>query len=193
MNVNTYLKYCFILMIGALVLSSCHTKKAALKGESGEVVQPQASVADKYAQIMGVKSEDITNGRLYNFIELWAGVPYKFGGLDKSGVDCSGLAFLLEREVYGISLPRITWQQVAVVKRKFESNLKEGDLVFFDFDGKQYSHVGVYLQNGYIVHASSTKGVIIVPLHGAIYKYFSRAGSINVDSSGAVVSAQSQD
>jgi lipoprotein Spr/probable lipoprotein NlpC len=189
MNLNSYLKKCFILLMGALVLSSCHTKKAALKGEPGEIVQPQANIADKYAQIMGVKSEEITNGRLYNFIELWAGVPYKFGGLDKDGVDCSGLACLLEKEVYGISLPRITWQQVAVIKRKYESDLKEGDLVFFDFDGKQFSHVGVYLQNGYIVHASSIKGVIIVPLHGAIYKYFSRAGSINVDSTGVVAAA----
>lgn len=142
---------------------------------------------------MGVKPDDIINGRLYNFIELWAGVPYKFGGLDKDGVDCSGLAFLLEKEVYGITLPRITWQQVGVIKRKYEDELKEGDLVFFDFDGKQFSHVGVYLQNGYIVHASSTKGVIIVPLHGAIYKYFSRGGSINVDTAGVVVSAQKED
>lgn len=193
MNVNSYLKYCFILLIGALVLSACHAKKAVLKGEPGEIVQPQASIADKYAQIMGVNKDDITNGRLYNFVELWTGVPYKFGGLDKDGVDCSGLAFLLEKEVYGITLPRITWQQVAVIKRKYENELKEGDLVFFDFDGKQFSHVGIYLQNGYIVHASSTKGVIIVPLHGAIYKYFSRAGSINVDSTGVVVSAQKAD
>jgi len=189
MNVNSYLKYCFILLTGAFVLSSCHTKKAVLKGEPGEIVAPQASIADKYAQMMGVKTDDITNGRLYNFIELWTGVPYKFGGLDKEGVDCSGFAFLLEKDVYGITLPRITWQQVAVIKRKYEDQLKEGDLVFFDFDGKQFSHVGVYLQNGYIVHASSTKGVIVVPLHGGMYKYFSRAGSINVDSVG-VVSAQ---
>uniref|UniRef100_UPI0035BC45A5 NlpC/P60 family protein n=1 Tax=Mucilaginibacter sp. TaxID=1882438 RepID=UPI0035BC45A5 len=55
----------------------------------------------------------------------------------------------------------------------------EGDLVFFDFDGKQYSHVGVYLQNGYFVHASTRKGVMIARLHdNGIYKYFSRGGSI---------------
>ncbi|WP_214070999.1 C40 family peptidase [Mucilaginibacter sp. dw_454] len=192
MNANGYLKHSFILIISSLVLSACHAKKAVLKGEPGEIVQPQASIADKYSQLMGVKKDDITNGRLYNFVELWAGVPYKFGGLDKDGVDCSGLALLLEKEVYGITLPRITWQQVAIIKRKYEEDLKEGDLVFFDFDGKQFSHVGVYLQNGYMVHASSTKGVIVVPLHGAMYKYFSRAGSINVDSLNQV-SAQKVD
>jgi probable lipoprotein NlpC len=179
-------RYALLLCVVTIILSSCHSRKAILKGEPGEIVAPQASIADKYSQLMGVDKSAIINGRLYNFIELWAGTPYKFGGLDKDGVDCSGLALLLEKEVYGIILPRITYQQVAVIKRKYEEELKEGDLVFFDFDGKQFSHVGVYLQNGYIVHASSTKGVIVVPLHGGMYKYFSRAGSVN-DS--AVVSA----
>jgi lipoprotein Spr/probable lipoprotein NlpC len=76
-------------------------------------------------------------------------------------------------------VPRTCALQVNSIKRKYEEELKEGDLVFFDFDGKQYSHVGVYLQNGYIVHAGTRKGVIIVKLHDqGIYKYFSRAGSV---------------
>jgi len=149
-----------------------------MKGEPGEIVQPQASIADKYSQIMGVDKSVIQNGRLYAFIDQWYGTPYKFGGEDKGGVDCSGLVQLLESQVYGITLPRVTIQQVTVIKREYEEDLKEGDLVFFDFDGRQFSHVGVYLQNGYIVHASSTKGVMIVPLHGSMYKYFSRCGSV---------------
>jgi probable lipoprotein NlpC len=174
-------RYVLLLFVSVVMLSACHSKKAMLKGDAGEIVKPQANIAEKYADMMGVSKSDIKNGRLYNFIELWTGVPYKFGGLDKDGVDCSGLTLLLEQQVYGINLPRITYQQVAVIKRKYEDELKEGDLVFFDFDGKQFSHVGVYLQNGYIVHASSTKGVIVVPLRGAMYKYFSRAGSIITD------------
>lgn len=160
------------------VLSSCHSRKAAMKGRPGELVKPQASIADKYSDMMGVSKSDIKNGRLYTFIDQWMGTPYKFGGLDKEGIDCSGLAFLLEQQVFSLTIPRMTSQQINVIKREYEQDLKEGDLVFFDFDGKKFSHVGVYLQNGYIVHASSTKGVIVVPLHGAIYKYFSRAGAI---------------
>jgi cell wall-associated NlpC family hydrolase len=77
----------------------------------------------------------------------------------------------------------MTSKQITVIKRKYEEDLKEGDLVFFDFDGKQFSHVGVYLQNGYVVHASSRRGVIIVRLRDpSLYKYFSRAGSIMMDS-----------
>lgn len=187
MKLNRYDKQCLLFFMAMVILSACHTKKAILKGEAGEIVKPQTSIAEKYADIMGVDKSDITNGRLYNFIELWAGTPYKFGGLDKDGVDCSGLALLLEQQVYGITIPRITYQQVAIIKRKYEDELKEGDLVFFDFDGKPFSHVGIYLQNGYIVHASSTKGVMIVKLRSpSMYKYFSRAGSIT----DAVVAAQ---
>ena len=154
-----------------------------MRGEPGEIVAPQPSIAEKYSSIMGVDVEAIQNGRLYAFVDQWMGTPYKFGGLDHDGIDCSGLAVLLEQQVYGINIPRTTSQQIHIIKRKYEEDLQEGDLVFFDFDGKKFSHVGVYLQNGYVVHASSSRGVMIVRLHDpSMYKHFSRAGSIQVDS-----------
>ena len=180
MILHRYLKQALGFLTVVFILSSCHTRKAAMKGEPGEMVKPQASIADKYSEIMGVKERDIQNGRLYTFIEQWTGTPYKFGGQDKGGIDCSGLTQLLQQEVYGLKLPRMTSQQVTVIKRKYEEELKEGDLVFFDFDGKQFSHVGVYLQNGWFVHASTRKGVMVARLHdNGVYKYFSRGGSVN--------------
>jgi lipoprotein Spr/probable lipoprotein NlpC len=163
------------------ILSACHSKRAVMRGEPGEIVAPQPSIAEKYSTMMGVDVNSIQNGRLYAFIDQWMGTPYRFGGLDHDGVDCSGLALLLQQQVYGINIPRTTGQQVQIIKRKYEEELQEGDLVFFDYDGKKFSHVGVYLQNGYYVHASSTKGVIIVKLHDPYtYKYFSRCGSVAV-------------
>ena len=168
-----------ILLAFAAVLTSCHSRRAAMRGEPGKVVKPQVSVAEKYAAILGVEKSEIQNGRLYEFIDDWMGTPYRFGGQDKSGVDCSGLAQLLEAQVFGVDIPRSTGQQINVIKRKYEEELVEGDLIFFDYDGKKFSHVGVYLQNGYFVHASSSKGVTITRLHDPfIYKYFSRCGSV---------------
>jgi len=176
-----------------MVLSACHSKKAVLrgepgeskavlKGEPGEVVKPAVSIAEKYSAMMGVDKSDIRNGRLYAFIDQWWGTPYKYGGQDKQGVDCSALAQTLEQEVYGIAIPRTTSQQVNVIKRKYEEELQEGDLVFFDYDGGKFNHVGVYLQNGYLVHTSSSRGVTIIRLHDpSVYSHFSRAGSIMQD------------
>ena len=175
---KTYPLYIAFIFL-AIALTSCHSRKAALRGEPGEVVKPQASIAEKYSAIMGVDRAAIQNGRLYAFIDQWTGTPYRFGGMDKDGLDCSGLSVLLEQQVYGVNIPRTTGQQVNIIKRKYEEELVEGDLVFFDFDGKKFSHVGIYLQNGYFVHASSTKGVTITSLHDpSMYKHFSRAGSI---------------
>jgi probable lipoprotein NlpC len=172
-------RYPLLLLVSAvIVLSSCHSKRAVMKGAPGQVVAPQPSIAEKYAAMMGVDRNQIQNGRLYAFIDQWWGTPYKFGGQDHDGIDCSGLSQLLEQEVYGINLPRTTSQQVQVIKRKYEEELQEGDLVFFDYDGRKFGHVGVYLQNGYYVHAGS-KGVTIVKLHDPyMYKYFSRCGSV---------------
>lgn len=175
---KTLYPFCILLAFAA-VLTSCHSRRAAMRGEPGEVVKPQLSVAEKYSAILGVDKGEIQNGRLYEFIDEWMGTPYHFGGQDKSGVDCSGLAQLLEAQVFGVQIPRSTSEQINVIKRKYEEELVEGDLIFFDYDGKKFSHVGVYLQNGYFVHASSTKGVTITRLHDPYtYKYFSRCGSV---------------
>jgi probable lipoprotein NlpC len=164
----------------AVILSSCHTSKVVMRGQPGEVVRPTSSIADKYSDIIGVNKSDIQNGRLYTFVDQWIGTRYKFGGQDRDGIDCSGFAQLLEQQVYGINIPRSTSEQINAIKRKFEGDLTEGDLLFFDYDGKKFSHVGVYLQNGYYVHASSTKGVMITKLHDPYtYKYFSRCGSVS--------------
>ena len=177
--------YC--VLFAGIVLSSCHSRRAVLRGQPGEVVQPERSIKAKYSDILGVDEGSIQNGRLYAFVDQWLGTPYKFGGQDRDGVDCSGLAQLLEGQVYGINIPRTTSDQINIIKRKYEEELVEGDLVFFDFDGKKFSHVGIYLQNGYLVHASSTKGVIIIQLHDpSMYKHFSRAGSIVVQDGSAV-------
>jgi probable lipoprotein NlpC len=189
MLLSRYTRLLFILA-AAVILSSCHSKKLTVRNNPKDyipavnrgpyvMVKPDKEIAEKYAGVMGINRSDIQNGRLYSFIDEWYGTPYRFGGMDKDGVDCSGFVLLLQLQVYDQPLPRTCAMQVNTIKRKYEEELKEGDLVFFDFDGKQFSHVGVYLQNGYFVHASTRKGVVIVRLHdNGIYQYFSRGGSV---------------
>ena len=54
---------------------------------------------------------NLRSKNLYRFITDWVGVKYKFGGLDKDGIDCSGFALLLEKQIFGIDLPRISRDQ----------------------------------------------------------------------------------
>lgn len=166
------------LLSAALVVTSCKSKKI-ISDVSGVKSAVRGSVTERYASILNVKEKELRNEKLYHFIDKWMGVPHRTGGMDLKGIDCSGFTYLLEKEVYDRSLPRTAKSMAEEVRRKYEEDLKEGDLVFFDFDGQKFSHVGVYLHNNKFVHASTSKGVIISNLKDAwYYKYFSRAGSV---------------
>lgn len=81
--------------------------------------------------MLNVKEKELDNEKLYRFIDNWIGVPYRIGGMDKKGVDCSGFIFLLEKEVFNKDLPRTARTMAERIKRKYEQDLEEGDLVFF--------------------------------------------------------------
>lgn len=166
------------LLSFSLFYSSCKSKKIITDVSKVNAVS-KGSVKERYADILGVKEKDLRNEKLYQFIDKWMGVPHRLGGMDKKGIDCSGFVSLLENEVYERSVPRTAKAMAEQVKRKYEQELNEGDLVFFDFEGQKFSHVGVYLHNSKFVHVSTSKGVIISNLKDSwYYKYFSRAGSI---------------
>lgn len=88
--------------------------------------------------------------------ESWLGTPYKYGGNTRNGVDCSGLVKNIYEEL-GVSLPRTSREQYSVAIPI--NNPKIGDLVFFKKKGRIY-HVGIYIGNDYMIHSSSSSGVI---------------------------------
>ncbi|WP_437922018.1 C40 family peptidase [Sphingobacterium sp. LRF_L2] len=136
------------------------------------------SKMDQYADLLGTSSKELSNKTLYYFIDGWMGSPHRLGGMEKNGIDCSGFVSILYKEVYGGQLPRTSRDMSEDVKRKYERDLKEGDLLFFSFGGRQVDHVGVYLRNNKFVHVSTRKGVIISDLKDTwYYKYFVRCGS----------------
>jgi cell wall-associated NlpC family hydrolase len=140
------------------------------------------NIIKRYAALLNVPEHDLENDQLYAFIDEWMGVPYQAAGMSKAGVDCSGFTTLLEWEVFNTLVPRTTRLMADNVRRIYENELKEGDLVFFDIGGQQYSHVGVYLHNNKFVHASTSKGVVISNLKDPYYyKYFSRCGSARIE------------
>ena len=160
-----------ILLIGcaALLLTSCFGgKKNAGKVKVSEEIRidpAKAKLREKYAKILEVPQDSITNMKLYAFIDEWYGTHYKWGGTDKSGIDCSAFIQKLLFEVYNIDLPRTSVSQFYTKDvEKFGSKryLKEGDLVFYQTDkDKPISHVGIYLGHRRFVNAASSHGVSI--------------------------------
>jgi len=114
----------------------------------------------KYSVLLNTPAEEVRNTKMFEFIDDWYGTPYRLGGTTKNGVDCSAFSQFLFAAVYGFSIPRTAREQYNLTTRISRTELKEGDLIFFNTRGG-ISHVGVYLQNNKFVHASTSGGVMI--------------------------------
>ena len=85
------------------------------------------------------------------------GVRYRFGGNDEdSGLDCSGFVRLVFKNSLGAQLPRTALEMSQVGQRIDSSQLKPGDLVFFNTMRRAFSHVGIYLGDNHFLHAPRT-------------------------------------
>ena len=98
------------------------------------------------------------------------GIPYRWGEETPSrGFDCSGLVQYVYGR-YGIRLPRTAYQMAMALPELDGASRQPGDLIFFNTTGKPYSHVGIYIGNDRMVHASSSKGKVVVgPLDTAYW------------------------
>ena len=146
-----------------------------------------------------LEKEKIRNreeGKLIELAHTYKGIPYLWGGENpKVGLDCSAYV----RDVYrnmGYRLPRVSKDQAKAGKLVSRRELKPGDLLFFDtrssrnssdiltpteemenamnmergFIPNKVSHVGIYLGEGKMLHASSGKGMITEDTLGDYYK-----------------------
>ena len=113
----------------------------------------------------------ITDADLERFVQDWLNVPYHYGGMSKSGVDCSGFSTITMRRVYGLQIPRTASQQYTQGKTVRMHALLPGDLVFFkNVRGRGVDHVGIYLGNNRFAHATESTGVTISELYDSYYQ-----------------------
>ncbi len=171
-----------LLLLVLLNMASCglfrHTEKEKTTAPNNTV----SSSPKKYKAVsekLGFNVDEKCNLKLMAEASEWVGVPYKFGGNTKSGVDCSGLTNALYKNVYSKTIPRVSTDICKTSIQIEKRNLKEGDLVFFKIESKKVSHVGVYLKDNKFIHSSTKKGVIISDLEDVYYKKtFHSAGRI---------------
>ena len=96
------------------------------------------------------------------------GSPYRNGGTDPSGFDCSGFTQYVYAQ-YGITLPRAVRDQYEVGTPVGNGDLEPGDLIFFATTSPDVSHVGIAIGGDQFVHAPSSTGVVRVERLSAAY------------------------
>ncbi|CBW74813.1 NlpC/P60 family protein [Mycetohabitans rhizoxinica HKI 454] len=107
---------------------------------------------------MAAKAGDVVVGAL-NMI----GVRYRWGGdSPSSGLDCSGFVRYVFQDTLGLTLPRRAEEMSRVGEKVKMSELKPGDLVFFNTMRRTFSHVGIYIGDNKFVHSPSTGSTIRV-------------------------------
>lgn len=152
---------------------SCSSHKRLQRGGVNKV---------ELSRQLGFKVAGHDDLRLFREAATWLGTPYRYGGTTRKGVDCSGLAGNIYREVYRYNLSR-TVNDIANrdCRRVAKRDLKAGDLVFFNTSKKKkgINHVGVFLKKGYFVHASTSRGVVVSQLKEDYYrKCYKRGGRV---------------
>jgi|GEM_PF-3144262 Cell wall-associated hydrolases (invasion-associated proteins) len=129
-----------------------------------------------------INEQDTAHIPLYRTAADWLEVRYKWGGKNKKeGVDCSGFTAVVYRQLFGKNVSHsssVLAKSIPVTITNPE-NLQPGDMVFFATSKKhkRINHVGIYLKEGYFVHASSArKKVMISTLLEGFYKTAWRKG-----------------
>ena len=115
-------------------------------------------------QAMELKSQIVQLSQKY------IGVPYRLGGSTPRAFDCSGFTQYVYREA-GVDINRTVATQLYNGVIVAKEDLQPGDLVIFSNTGSRgfASHVGIYLGNGKLIHASETKGITIVDLDSTYF------------------------
>ncbi|HEY0973083.1 MAG TPA: C40 family peptidase [Solimonas sp.] len=140
----------------ALTLSDQLGQAAAFEVEATESIEPSSlRLMAAYALDLGRVTGIVTREAL-----AMIGADYELGSQRDDAIDCSGLV----QRVFGaagVDMPRTTREQVNLGKPVAARDLKKGDLVFYQWQRRQL-HVAIYMDEGYILHASPAAGRVVL-------------------------------
>ncbi len=131
-------------------------------------VEKASDLQLKYAVLLNTEVELLQDNALLEHVDEWYGTRYRYGGTTKSGIDCSAFVQTIYLSAFAVSLPRTAKDQYRNARIISATEIKTGDLVFFNTTGG-ISHVGIYLQNNKFVHASTSHGVTISDMFDPYY------------------------
>jgi hypothetical protein len=157
------------LFFSVFILITAGLFAAPLEGGFVRAPASTASQAEKEQAYVDARN------RVINAAAKYEKVPYRYGGITKSGLDCSGFVYASFKDALGVSTPRsatglYTWAEIITLEKA-----QPGDLLFFKTTGSSISHVAIYLGGRRFIHSASAgqnTGVIYSTLDE---KYWSRA------------------
>ena len=110
-------------------------------------------------------STSTSASKLIDYAKKFLGKPYVWGAQGPNGFDCSGFTYYVFKNSAGITLPRTSSLQSNYGTYVSKSNLKPGDLLFFDTVGSNnggVTHCGIYIGNNQMIHAASGQGKVVI-------------------------------
>lgn len=138
-------------LIALLFAASAHAAPHASPDDMSQFLSEKGLLA-KLEQVR--ESVSSTASDLVFTAMGFLGVPYRRGGnTAESGFDCSGFVRAMYQQTVGLILPRKAEQQAAATEAIDRSELKPGDLVFFNTMRRTFSHVGIYIGEGKFIHS----------------------------------------
>lgn len=179
-HLRRLLSLILLLLIGAgaaVSFSGCSSGKKGSKSASSGKYHKKGK-----EEKISVKKLTPAQKKLVAEAQDWLGTPYKYGGNTKKGVDCSGLVYHVYRNTFDISLPRNSAKQHDYCTKVKKSDLVAGDLVFFATNrgSRKVSHVGLYMGDNKMIHASTKRGVMVQDLSAEYYaKAYVGAGRVD--------------
>ncbi|MCL2065880.1 MAG: C40 family peptidase [Treponema sp.] len=134
-----------------LVFSACAWLHAApLEGGYALAPGPSASPEER------ARAYQDARVRVLLAAEKYEKTPYRYGGLDRNGLDCSGFIYVSFRDALGVLPPRTSVGLYTWTDRINDNKIQPGDLLFFKTDNSgRISHAGLYIGNGRFIHSAS--------------------------------------
>ncbi len=152
------------LKIGQILVVSGKAKKPG-KVQEEEIVEESGQIISQIALANeeGLFADALADAGVEPIARTYLSIPYRYGAQSRKSTDCSGFVQQVFRE-FDINLPRTAREQYRVGMKIDRSSLSSGDLLFFRTRArKKYpTHVGIYLGNGKMIHASSLQRKVVI-------------------------------
>lgn len=175
---NMFIKFIISIFVflGIYVVNTQNVKADIKLTASTGITIKTTNVIEVHLNLAATSDNDNTTSRgaiskgneVVNYAYKFLGKPYVYGATGPNAFDCSGLTQYVYNK-FGVNISRTTYTQINEGTKVNRSDLKAGDLVFFNTEGS-ISHVGIYIGNGEFIHAPrSGKPVMVSSLSDGYY------------------------